>query len=79
MFSGRGNVQVGQGSGHIGVHHDDHHVRVAREDVDEGREVRVADFHSLEVGLGLRTTQFELLDDVRYALKAVTVVLLRAA
>lgn len=35
------------------VRHDHHDVRVGREEVDEGREVRVAHFHALELGLGL--------------------------
>jgi len=39
-----------------GVGEDDHDVGVAGEKVDVGREGRVADFHALELGLGLAAT-----------------------
>lgn len=55
------------------VRHDHHDVRVRGEEVDEGREVRVAHFHALKLRLGLAAAQFELLDDVADLLEAVGV------
>ena len=55
------------------VGHDDHHVCVGREDVDEGCEARVVYFHALEGGGQLTAAQLELFDDVTDLLEPVHV------
>lgn len=47
--------------GRIG--HDDHDIGVRSETLDEGSEVLIPHFHALELCLGLRAGQLELLDD----------------
>ena len=50
--------------GHVSPHHDDHHVRVGREVVDEGREFGVTHFHALKLRLCLGAAQLELFDNI---------------
>ena len=79
MFPGRGDIELCEGGGDLGAGagHDHHDVRVTREHVNVGGELRVAHLHAAELGLRLRAADLELLDDVRDALEAMTVIVLR--
>ena len=79
VLSCSSNVKVRKRRGHVSPHHDDHHVCVGREVVDESRELGVTHFHALELRLCLRAAQLELFDNVRDAFVTVTVVFIRAA
>lgn len=59
------------GQRRIAGHH--HHVRVTREDIDEGGKLTVAHLHRLEFGTQFRAGQLELLDYIRDLFEAVWV------
>lgn len=79
VFPGGGNVHLNdprRGLRFRGTGHDQHDVCILREGIDVGRKVGVAYFHTLKLGIGLETGYFELLDNVRYALEAMAIILL---
>ena len=53
-----------------GVAHDHHNVCVRGKRVDEGRELRIANVHALELGLCLAAAELELLHDIGYFLES---------
>ena len=55
------------------VRHDDHDIRVGGEEVNEGREIRITNLHSLKLCLCLAAAQLELLDNVADLLEAVDI------
>ena len=55
---------------------DHHDVCVPGERVDVHGELRVAHFHSLELGLRLGAAEFKLLDDIGHPFEAMSVVVL---
>ena len=57
----------------VTIREDHHHIRVGREDVNEGGEVWVPHFHGLEVSRQFAAAEFELLDDVGNLLEPVHV------
>ncbi len=66
LFPCSSNIKLRECGGNacgIASHHQ-HHVGVAREQVNQRAELRVTYFHRLKLTLSLGTTQFELLDDV---------------
>lgn len=79
MFPSSGDIELREGGRNLGTGtgHDYHDVRVPREHVDVGGELRVAHLHAAELGLRLRAADLELLDDVRDALEAMAVIVLR--
>ena len=80
MFPSRSDVELCESGGDLGTRagHDHHDVGVAREHVNIGSKLRVAHFHAAKLGLRLGATDFELLDDVRDALEAMAVIVLRS-
>lgn len=69
-------VQLGEGGRNLRrlARHNEHNVSISSKQVYQGGEVGVAHFHTLELALCLRATEFELLDDIRYSLKPVSVI-----
>ena len=63
-----GNRWFALTNGRVG--HNDHNVSVGSEDVDESGEVRVLDFHAVELCGQFGTTQLKLLYYIRHLLEA---------
>jgi hypothetical protein len=74
MFSCSSNIEMCQWSRDLRIHHDHHHVGVACEKINEAGELRISDFHSLELSLSLWTTQFKLLNNIGNSFMAMTVI-----
>ena len=76
MLSCGVDVELSERRWHLGrrARHDDHDVRVSREEVDKGGELRVAHLHALKLALCLGARQLELLYYIRHALESVVVV-----
>lgn len=67
------NIQQSSCRVHIRVTDNHHNVRICRERVNECTEARVSHLHALKLGLSLTTAQFELLYNVAYLLKPMSV------
>lgn len=81
VLSRSGDIHLNHSGGRLrfgGSRHDDHDISVLRERIDVRGEVRVAHFHSLELGVGFEARYFELLDDVGDTFEPMTIILLRA-
>lgn len=79
VFPRRRNVHLNDIRGSLlftCTRHDHHHIGVLREHVDVRRKVGIAHFHTLELRIRLEARDFELLYNVRYSLKTMTIVLL---
>lgn len=76
MLSSRIYIHLNYSGRHLGSSSNNHDICVTGKNINEGSEIRVAHFHTLELGRGLGTTQLELLDDIGYTLEPVAIVML---
>ena len=76
MLSSGSNIQLQQRRRHSGIFAsgDKHHIRITRKHINQSSVVGIADFHSLELTLGLGTAQFELFYNVGDTLESMAVV-----